>query len=65
MQTLYVREKEKNLSSEVWGNIFLHKANYLYPPPSPPPPPNPKCLKRQLAGHLVSTKPKTNNKEKN
>lgn len=35
MQTLYVREKEKNLSSEVWGNIFLHKANYLYPPPHP------------------------------
>ena len=64
MQTLYVREKEKNLSSEVWGNIFLHKAIYLYPPP-PPPLLTPKRLKSQLAAHLVSTKPKTNNKEKN
>ena len=32
--------------------------------PIPSPIPTPKCLKRQLAGHLVSTKPKTNNKEK-
>ena len=41
MQTLYVREKGKKLSSEVWGNIFLHKPNYLYLYPSPPAPPPP------------------------
>ena len=45
------------------GNIFLHKANDLYPLPLPPPL-TPKRLKSQLTGHLVSTKPKTNNKEK-
>jgi len=56
-------KKKKNLSSEVWSNIFLHKANYLHP--LPPLPPTPKRLKSQLAGNLVSTKPKTNNKEKN
>ena len=43
MQTLYFREKEKNLSPDVWGNIFLHKPNYLYPslPRHPPPPLHP------------------------
>ena len=63
MQTLYVREKEKNLSSEVWATYSYKKqiTYTLYPSPRP----TPKRLKSQLAGHLVSTKPKTNNKEKN
>ena len=59
-------KKKKNLSPEVWGNIFLHKPNYLFPSPPAPPPPSstPKRLKSQLAGHLVSKNQKTNNKEK-
>ena len=63
MQTLYVREKEKNLSSEVWAT-YSYKKQITYTL-SPSPRPTPKRLKSQLAGHLVSTKPKTNNKEKN
>ena len=45
------------------GQHILTQSKLPIPPPLPPPP-TPKCLKRQLAGHLVSTKPKTNNKEK-
>ena len=63
MQTLYVREKEKK---SIVGQHILTQSNL--PIPSPPPPPpllTPKRLKSQLTGHLVSTKRKTNNKDKN
>ena len=69
MQTLYVREKGKKLSSEVWGNIFLHKPNYLYlypSPPAPPPlPPPPNASKVSWLATWSAQNQKTNNKEKN
>ena len=55
--------KKKKIYHQKCGATYSYTKQITYTLPHPPPP-TPKCLKRQLAGHLVSTKPKTNNKEK-
>ena len=57
--------EKKKIYHQKFGATYSYTKQITYTLPHPPPPHPPKCLKRQLAGHLVSTKPKTNNKEKN
>ena len=44
---------------------YTKQFTYTLSPRPPPPLLTPKLLKSQLTGHLVSTKRKTNNKDKN
>ena len=52
--------KKKKIYHQKFGATYSYTKQITYTLP-----PTPKRLKSQLAGHLVSTKPKTNNKEKN
>ena len=47
------------------GATYSYAKQFTYTLPPPPPLLTPKRLKSQLTGHLVSTKRKTNNKDKN
>ena len=51
--------KKKKIYHQKFGATYSYTKQITYTLPTP------KRLKSQLAGHLVSTKPKTNNKEKN
>ena len=56
--------KKKKIYHQKFGATYSYTKQITYIPPPPPPPPN---VKSQLAvaGHLVSTEPKTINNEKN
>ena len=47
------------------GATYSYTKQFTYTLSHPPPLLTPKRLKSQLTGHLVSTKRKTNNKDKN
>lgn len=66
MQTLYVREKEKKSITRSLGQHILTQTKLPIPLSPPTPPPTSHLQGQLLAGHIVSTKPKTNklNKEK-
>ena len=52
--------KKKKIYHQKFGATYSYTKQFTYTPLL-----TPKRLKSQLAAHLVSTKPKTNNKEKN